>query len=252
MCYNQGVILFLIIKNMFKKVIWVATLATSLLINAHWAYTEVDCSTSNLFSNYSCNQCFDWWSIKIWDNISFLDDLWVNDTTSEKIMYKEDQTMPVMSNLNWSSFTKNPNDDTFWEYTPEFEALKSADKDWYVLPIWKSVSWIKSTLWSSYRVDSLPAKWTDAWMLVFDIMSHNILANWEVQMNDKTYKECVLYKSDKEEMTTPPPEPENPPEPGEMIKVKTWPEMYFLIIIFAFLTGLIISNRKIILEKIRK
>jgi len=61
-------------------------------------------------------------------------------------MYKEEQTMPVMNALNGASFTKKPNDDSFWEYTSEFENLKDTEFDGYVLPAGQSVSWLKSSL----------------------------------------------------------------------------------------------------------
>jgi hypothetical protein len=49
-------------------------------------------------------------------------------------MYKEEQTLPVMNSLNGSVLTKNPNDDSFWEFTSEFESLQNDEFDGYVLP----------------------------------------------------------------------------------------------------------------------
>jgi hypothetical protein len=49
-------------------------------------------------------------------------------------MYKDEQKMPVFTPLNGSKFSKKPDNDTFWEYTQEFEALKDQTLDGYVLP----------------------------------------------------------------------------------------------------------------------
>lgn len=240
---------------MFKKLVFVV-LISLFATNVNWAYTEVDCSSDSVFWQYSCNQCFDWGQIKTWENISFLDDVWVNDTTNRKIMYKEEQTMPVMNTLNGSIFTKNPNDDSFWQYTEDFESLKDEEFDGYVLPAGQNVSWIKSSMWASYLVDSIPENSQNAWILVFDIMSHNILESGEIVMNDVAHKECVLYKA-WETVVTPvqetPTEIEEPtPAPEKMTEIETWPELYFLILMISFLLWFALMNRKMILRKITK
>ena len=238
---------------MFKKLLMIAAL-TLLATNANGAYTEINCSADQVFSQYSCSQCFDGWEVAAWSNISFLDDVWVNDTGVRKIMFKEEQTMPVMHALNDAKLTKNPNSDLFWEYTSEFEALEDNEFYGYVLPAGQKVSWLKSSLGSSYLVESAPAKWQNVWVLVFDVMSHNILENGEIAMNDTPHKECVVYKSGESYVppVVEPPKPETPPEPEKMTQVQTGPELYFLVLIMSFLAWLIITNRKAILEKIRK
>lgn len=240
---------------MYKKIVLVALLSL-IATSVNWAYTEIDCSSDSVFWQYSCNQCFDWGQVSNGANISFLDDLWVNDTTNRKIMYKEEQTLPVMNTLNWAVLTKNPNDDTFWEYTSEFEALQNDEFDGYVLPAWQSVSWLKSSLGASYLVESIPSEWQNVWVLVFDIMSHNILESGEIAMNDVAHKECVLYKAWQSVTTpvqeTPVQEDVPEPQPEEMTQVQTWPELYFLVLMISFLLGFGLMNRKIILEKIRK
>ncbi len=240
---------------MLKKVVLVALLSL-FATSVNWAYSEIDCSSDPVFGQYSCNQCFDGWEVSQRSNISFLDDIWVNDTTNRKIMYKEEQTMPVMNALNWAVLTKNPNDDTFWEFTSEFESLKNDEFDGYVLPAWQSVSWLKSSLWASYLVESIPSEWQNVWVLVFDIMSHNILESGEIAMNDAAHKECVLYKAWQTVVTPVVQDPvveEVPePQPEEMTQVETWPELYFLVLMMSFLLAFGVMNRKSILEKIRK
>lgn len=240
---------------MFKKSLLVAWLTLLIATTTNWAYTEVNCSTDPVYSQYSCSQCFNWWEVSKWTNISFLDDLWVNDTWISKIMYKEEQTMPVMNALNASQLTKMPNTDAFWEYTPEFEALNNKEYSWYVLPAWKTISWIKSSMWSSYLVENAPKKWDNVWILVFDVLSHNILENWEIATNDAPHKECVVYTS--AESYVPPvveqPAPEPKPVPEQMTKVETGPkEVFFFSVLFAILIAWIVLNRKVILEKIKK
>ncbi len=238
---------------MFKKLLMVAGL-TLLATNVNWAYTETSCSVDAVFSEYACNQCFDGWEVSVGSNISFLDDLWVNDTGVRKIMFKEEQTMPVMYSLNSSTLTKNPNNDSFWEYTGEFDALEDSEFYGHVLPAGQRVSWIKSSLGSSYLVEKTPSKGQNTWILVFDIMSHNILEDGEIAMNNTPHKECVLYKS-AEAYVPPvvqPPKPEPTPQPEKMTQVQTGPELYFLVLIMSFLVGLVVMNRKTILEKVRK
>lgn len=241
---------------MFKKLLLLSVLTLNLTTIVNWAYTEVDCSTNSTFWENSCNQCFDWWVVKSWDTLSFLDDIWHNDTTNRKIMYKEEQKMPILTALNWTEFTKKPDNDTFWEYTSEFDALKNDEFDGYVLPASSNVSWLKSSMWAGYKVEKTGNEWENAWILVFDIMSHNILESGEIAMNDKAHRECVIYKNwvwVAEIPVTPviPVTPEEP-KPEEMTKVKTWPEDFFLILMLSFLLWVWIMNRRLILEKIRK
>ncbi|HEY6436479.1 MAG TPA: hypothetical protein VIY47_07810 [Ignavibacteriaceae bacterium] len=61
-------------------------------------------------------------------------------------MYKEEQTLPELKVLNGTEISKKPDNDTFWEYSQEFEALKNAEFDGYVLPAGEKVSWIKSSM----------------------------------------------------------------------------------------------------------
>lgn len=239
---------------MLRKSLTVATLSCLFAMNSYGAYTEVNCSSDSVFSEYNCGQCFDGWEVSVGSNISFLDDVWVNDTNLKKIMYKEEQTMPVMHALNNSKLTKNPNTDAFWEYTAEFNALEDKDLYGYVLPPGEKVSWLKSSLWSSYLVEQTPEKGQNVWVLVFDVMSHNILENGELAMSDAPHKECVVYKS--WQAYVPPvvekPAPEPTPEPEQMTQVKTGPEMYFLLLIAGLLTWGVFFQKNKVLASIKK
>lgn len=222
---------------------------------SHAAYTEIDCGSDAIFWENTCDQCFDGWTLKQGDNISFLDDIWVNDTTMRKIMYKEEQTMPEIKALNGGLITKKPDNDSFWEYSAEFEALKNTEFDWYVLPAWQKVSWIKSAMWAAYKVDKTPTEWENMALALYSIMSHNLLESGEITMSEKPHKECVLYKAWAWQVETPTVEeiPQQPVTPQEdMTKVKTGPEMYLLILMLSFILGLAFTRKDDILAYIRK
>lgn len=228
-----------------RKIITVALATIWLTLSAYAWYPEVDCSTNTKFGEYSCNQCFDWWELKWWDVLWFLDDLWVNNTTNDKILYEEEQTMPVMNNLNGAEFAKEPVEDSkFWEFTSEVKALKDEDLWGYVLKPGSNVVWLKSSMWSAYKMTTAPTSWKEAWMLVYDILSHNIV--WSGSVTDEApHKECVLFNWIPQEVT-PIPEPVEPtPEPKEMTKVQTWPEHVVLFILALLVWYIIINRRKI-------
>lgn len=244
---------------MTKKILLLAFISLMSTSNL-FAYDEVECSSNEIFSQNSCVQCFDWGSVSDGDTLWFLDDKWINNTTNEKLMYKEEIIYPVMNSLDWAEFTKLPQDDeSFWETTQDLENLYSTWFDWYVLPAWESVTWLRSTLWSaySYKNNSLNV-WDNAWVLVYDVTSHNILENWEIAMSEEPHRECVAYVNWTEivEPTpTPQPEPEPQPQPEpqkEMTEVETWPSEYILILILAFLLWIALVNRRFVLNKFNK
>lgn len=240
------------------KKLFLVTLSSFILfadiaaVNA--AYPKVECSTDSVYSQYSCNECFDWGEVKNGGTIAFLDDVWKNDSSNDKVMFKEDQSLPKMIALNSAKFEQNPtSNEDFWEYTSELEALYSTGADGYVLKAGQEVSWLKSTLGSAYKADTATnAKGTNIGLLVFDLMGHNILTDGQIVMSDKPHKECVLYKSAQaEEVVTPEiPQPEVAPEPPkEMTQVKTGPEMYFVVLILSFLIGMVWTNRHTIFSR---
>lgn len=226
-----------------KKVILLNALFALSLTSVYAWYPTVDCNSNSKFGEYSCNQCFDWWNLTS-DSISFMEDVWINDTTNDKILYEEEQSMPVMNNLNWAEFAKEPQEDfKFWEFTSELKALKDEDLGWYVLKPGTNVVWLKSSFWSAYKMTKAPTSWEEAWMLVYDILSHNIVWSWSITDETTPHKECVLFKSAPSVAPTPTPTPEPVPEPQEMTKVQTWPE-HFILFAIAFLVWYLIINRR--------
>jgi hypothetical protein len=156
----------------------------------------------------------------------------MNVTDVSKLLFKEEQLDPQMINLAWEKveWSQNPNKENFWTYTDEFNALYSDEYEGYVLPSWKSVTWIKSALSSVFTLDKNTAdKWEDIGLLVFPISTHNILADGEITMDNEEHKECVLFKSDwaaKEKKVVP---PKKLPQ--------TWPAEYVLLLILSMILG---------------
>lgn len=218
---------------MLKKVaissILLASLANVAYVNAD-NYEEISCSTDAVFSENSCNQCFDGWSKSIDSTVGGLSDIWRNQTWVSTVMFEELQEMPVMKGLNGAEWTEDKVSDKFWELTPEVKALMDQKQQGYVLAAWKEVNWIKSTEGSSYVLTKNDApKWQNNWLLVYSIKVNPILESWEVSTEDSVHKECVLFKSwDAPVSETPVTKTEKPKQ-----LPKTWPEQFFLLLLLA-------------------
>lgn len=216
---------------MFKKslalflVLWVSS------INVWYSYNqEVECSSDSVFSEYSCTQCFDGWEKSEWAYISLLSDDWENVSGVSKVLYTEQQKMPIMHNLTGdASWSQTPSSEDFWSYTEDFENLYSEEQLGYVLQPGQSVKWLESNLSYAYSLDTNTAsKGENIWLLVYSILSHNILDSGEVSMNTEPHNECVLYKSGDENDVTPT-TPETLPQTG--------PAEFLLLLILAMILG---------------
>ncbi|MDD2907844.1 MAG: hypothetical protein PHH98_04330 [Candidatus Gracilibacteria bacterium] len=215
---------------MLKKILTVSLLLASFSYT-HADTKEVECSTDPVFAEYSCNQCFDGGSKEQGGFIGLLTDIWSNTSESDKILYKEQQEMPEMVNLNTSKveWSQTPDSKDFWEYTPEFEAVFSTEQDGYVLGAGKSLTWLKSKLGYAYKLDkNETAKDENIGLLIYPILSHTLLANGELGMSNTPHNECVLYKSAAgvAPVVTP---PKTLPQTG--------PAEYFLLLILAMILG---------------
>jgi len=220
---------------MFKKIIAIAS--TSLIL-IPWvlAYEEIDCSSDWVFETNSCSQCFNWWVKKQWDYIWLLKDKWINSSDSSRILYKEEQKMPMMINLNSNnvSWSQTPSSDWFWEYTQEFDSLYSQEDEWYILESWKEINWIQSKDWYAYKLDkNTLTQNSNIGLLVYPISSRLILDDWTPSMEDVEHRECVLFKSAWASASA---QPKRLPE--------TWPAEYILLLILAMILGLWIFRVK--------
>ncbi|MFK7780281.1 MAG: hypothetical protein QM490_03960 [Candidatus Gracilibacteria bacterium] len=195
------------------------------------AYNEIECSTNPIFSENSCNQCFDGNSKIEGDHLGLLSDLWMNVTDVAKILYKEEQVDPEMVNLDPAnvSWVQTPTANGFWEYTDELDALYSDMEEGYVLEAGSMVTWIKSSLSHAYKLDTNTAiEGTDIGLLVYPMTTHNILADGEITIDNTVHNECVLFTSGRaeeiEEVVV-----ERLPETG--------PAEFMLLIIVAMILG---------------
>lgn len=217
------------VKKLLASSIAIALISSIATVSA--ATTEIECSTDSVFAEYSCNQCFDGWEKSTWSFIGLLTDIWSNNSANDKIMYKEQQEMPEMVNLNTSKveWSQTPDSKDFWEYTPEFEALFSTEQDWYVLKAGQSVTWLKSKLSYAFKLDKNDAvKWENIGLLIYPVLSHTILDNGELGMNNTPHNECVLFKSAAWEA----PVVETP-----RTLPQTGPAEFFLLMILAMILG---------------
>ena len=201
------------------------------------AVDTVSCDSDPVFSENSCNQCFNGGTAAEGDNKGFLTDIWKNNSDASQVVYKEEQVMPKMIPLSGASWTEIKASDSvdFWQYTPEFEALYSDSDEGYVLEAGKSVTWIESTLGSAYQLTSSSATaGQNVGIIAYDIGVHNILAGGEPAIETDTYRECVLIKSWVSTPAVTPSEPwvsapSTPAAPGEPTTLpETGPEHIFL------------------------
>ncbi|MDD5212917.1 MAG: LPXTG cell wall anchor domain-containing protein [Candidatus Gracilibacteria bacterium] len=213
------------------------------------AYQTVDCSTSTIFSENSCNQCFDGGEKTTGDNIGMMEDLWKNDSSTDRLIYKEEQEMPKMVNpvsdkVTWS---QNPiTDKDFWAFTPELENIYSSGADAYVLKPGASVTWLKSNLGAAYKLDSNKAdKGTNIGLLVYPIMTHAVLEDGTPSPETTTHKECVLFKSaDANKAPEPTPTPVEVKAPPVKALPKTGPAENMLVILALMLTAGVLYYRR--------
>lgn len=224
---------------MLKKLFYIFVLSFLVLQTTSAAYEEIDCKSDPVFTANSCNQCFDWETKAQWEFIWLLKDDWINNTASNKVMYKEEQKMPNLVNLNSSqvTFSQNPSSDGFWEYTPDFEKLYSKDEEWYILKAWASVTWLQAKLWYAYKLDknTAPAN-ANIGLLVYPISTHIIWADWTPSIDNEVHRECVLFKSAAAN---------TPIQPQEIKKLpQTWPADYVLLWILALLLWFIFTRVK--------
>ena len=208
------------------------------------AYTEVKCSSDPVFAANSCSatdQCFTdrsrWEGSNLWE----LKDEWINSSTSDKLLFKEEQEMPKMINLAPSLVTwkENPSKVGFWEYTPELNKLLDPEEEGYILAKGKKVTWLKSKKWYTYTLSKNKAEeGKNIGLLKYNITTHNILDDGTIDSNGTDHKECVLFKSGKavkqEEVV--PGKKANPKTPAKKLP-KTGPEHYVLLMLLAMIIG---------------
>ena len=178
------------------KIVSLLAIALMSVASAGAAYEEVECSTQWVFSDNSCDQCFNGWAVAAGGNIGLLTDDWINSTGAKQIMYKEEQEMPQMINLGWSSWSQTPSSENFWEYTTELNSLYSETEDGYVLDNGDSVVWLKSKLGYAYTLDSTSATTgQNTGLLVYSLATHDIKEDGDITVDSEEHRECVAFTS---------------------------------------------------------
>jgi len=222
---------------MKSKILLAALLAVTLIVPT-FAFEEIQCSSDEVFSAHSCNQCFKWEAQSQWDTVGYLSDEWVNTSPTDMIVYKEIQEDPRLVNLSpdQTQWFQLPSSQWFWEYTSEFDNIYSEAEDGYVLESGKKVTWIKSKLGYGYQLaeNTAPA-WENIGMLVFPLTSHALLSDGTISEDSDVHNECVLFTSGS-------PEPENP----VVIKrlPETGPAQFIMLAFFAMILSFVLVKAR--------
>lgn len=187
-------------KN-FRKVFSMALITTYFtvsVIGSTVAYDEVLCEVNNAFAEQSCSQCFDGGVVAQWDNKGLLTDIWENFTESDHVLFKEEQEFPRIVSFggaSWAEVKASDNVD-FWMYTEDLDNLYQEDALWSVLPSGETVTWIESTVWSAYQLESNPVpEGENVGMILYDIVTHEIDIDGIPSTQADTHRECVLFTS---------------------------------------------------------
>ena len=224
---------------MIKKILSSFLLVMVLGTTSYTAYAaeEIECSTDPAFAQNSCSQCFTGWEKKSGDHIGFLSDEWINENTTDQILYKEEQSFPEMVDLAGADviWSQTPDSEGFWEYPAEFNALYSEDQEGYVLPAGESITWLQSKLAYAYKLDSNTAPEGDnIGMLVYPIAVHNIGVDGDIELDAVEHNECVLFTSGEGWVSEP--TPERLPDTG--------PKEFMLLFIIAMILGFVFLQFK--------
>jgi len=117
----------------------------------------------------------------------------------------------------------------FWMYTEALDSLYNDEALGSVLPAGETVTWIESTVWSAYQLESNPApQGENVGMILYDIVTHEIDADGIPATESDDHRECVLFTSGTPGVT--PVIPETPRLP------ETWAE-HILLALVALMLG---------------
>lgn len=201
----------------FAKIVSAVMLFSFSVTSGYAAVVESSCSVNPDFTANSCNQCFTGGSVAEGDNKGLLTDIWENNSDGAQVLFKEEQEMPRIISLGWSTWSEVKASDSveFWQFTPALDALYDEDNLGYKLDAGSNVTWLESTLGSAYQLVSNPAaEGENVGMLVYDIAVHNVEDDGNLALDTQAHRECVLYTSGNETPETPVPETPRLPETG--------------------------------------
>ncbi len=211
-------------------------------------YKSVNCNTNPAFATNSCDQCFDWGSIKVGDTVNGLFDNWLNNTPNILVAYKEEQKMPNLVRFGNTTWISTPAEDVnFWKYSSDIVWVQagSGGKNQYILPAWQSVKFFESDLGAGYKLEKTDKKAGDLiGLLRFPIVSHTI-DNSANESTASTAYECAAITLTASSVVPVTPVVEKKPTTQEITSTKTGPETLLLIVAAFFIAfGLMFSLRK--------
>jgi len=218
-----------------KKIISLSILVSLILSSiTSAAYTEIDCATDTVFTENTCNQCFDWGKQNQDANLGFLSDLWKNDWTLDQALIEAEQEDPTMKSINNTIWTQTPDSENFWEFTDSMKALLDTKEEAYILKAGKSIDWIQSKIGYAYNLTkNTAAEGENIGLLIYPISIHTISASGSMD-ETKVHKECVLFKSAWAPIV-PTPVQNITEQPVKQLP-KTWPE-HVLLLLLAMILG---------------
>jgi len=219
-----------------KKIIAFSVFSVLLLTSVtNASYTELDCKSDTIFTENSCNQCFDWGQQSQDANLGMLSDLWKNNWTVDQALIEAEQDKPSMKSINNAVWTQTPDAENFWELTDSVKASFDSKNESYILKAGKSVDWIQSKLGYAYNLTKNTARqWENIGILVYPISTHVLTASGSME-EAKVHKECVLFKS--AWISAPVVQSQTPvnQQPVKQLP-KTWPE-HVLLLLLAMILG---------------
>ncbi|MDD2516457.1 MAG: hypothetical protein PHF46_01220 [Candidatus Gracilibacteria bacterium] len=251
-----------------KKKIFLSTAGLVLILTSQQAFSadlkEISCATDYFKSN-ACDQCFQGGNVDVGSPITGFDDDWTNPSSMPQVIYDAEQVMPSLVNLGGTTtvWDRNPKSDTvFWKFSSNIvwkdsvvttansktnsgstklntntgpnvssdsSNTETGIKEFY-LDKGKTVKFLESSAGASYVLNSTDKKSGDPIGIIkYVIKYHDV----DQDGNDgklKTHNECAAYFLGKApikaiEKTEP------KPNPKEVTKVKTGPEVYMLFLI---------------------
>ena len=203
-------------KN-FKRILSAMLVAMYVSTSTFAAYDEVSCDSNPVYGSQSCDQCFTGGAVAQGDNKGLLTDVWENYTSSDHVLFKEEQEMPTIVSLGGASWAEVKASDSvdFWMYSQDLDALYDEDALGSVLPAGSEVTWLESTVGSAYQLESNPAaEGENVGMILYDIVTHEVDADGIPATNADEHRECVLFTSGAAGVTPVVPETPRLPETG--------------------------------------
>jgi len=185
--------------KIMKKLLLSSMLLTSILVST-WvsaSYDEISCGTDSVFAENSCVQCFDGWEKAVWDTLGLLSDIWSNWTSKDMYMLKQENLLDEaveMVELNGASWSYEPLQDEFWDYSDELENLTN-DGGFYTLASNQSIKWIESKMGYSIMLNKSNVEQATNIGLLKYVLNIHVDENGVPAEDTTSHSECVLFKS---------------------------------------------------------